>query len=106
MKVVFDAGGTEPTTTIHVYDAFGKLAAEYSNRAPSSLGTHYRTVDHLGSTRLVTDQNQVAKARYDLLPFGEEILDTVGDRSKPSGYSKPLGAQGCMCRYSLPSPRV
>lgn len=34
------------------------------DRAALSPGTHYRTIDHLGSTRLVTDQNQTDKARY------------------------------------------
>ena len=83
-KVSTESGTTK--TQIFVYDAFGKLAAEYSDRAPSSPGTHYRTVDHLGSTRLVTDGNQADKARYDLLPFGEEIFAGVGGRSGVVGY--------------------
>ena len=87
-KVSTESGTT--TTQIFVYDAFGKLAAEYSDRAPSSPGTHYRTVDHLGSTRLVTDENQTDKARYDLLPFGEEIFAGVGGRSGAIGYGSSL----------------
>ena len=39
-----------PTVTeTYVYDAFGRLAAEYSTAAPSAGGTCYRTTDHLGS---------------------------------------------------------
>ena len=87
-KVSTESGTT--TTQIFVYDAFGKLAAEYSDRAPQSPGTHYRTIDHLGSTRLVTDENQADKARYDLLPFGEEIFAGVGGRSGAIGYGSSL----------------
>jgi YD repeat-containing protein len=44
--------GTGDPVTIYAYDAFGKLAAEYSPTAPSGTGgTFYRTTDHLGSTR-------------------------------------------------------
>ena len=46
-------------TTVFVYDAFGDLAAEYDTQPDPNLaaGTYYRTTDHLGSTRLVTDGN-------------------------------------------------
>ncbi len=71
-------------TGIYVYDAFGKLAAEYSTVAPSDPGTHYRTVDHLGSTRLVTDAAGTEIERRDYLPFGEEIPSTVGNRGAGS----------------------
>ena len=40
---------TPTTTETYVYDAFGKLAAEYSTATPTSPGTFYRTPDHLGS---------------------------------------------------------
>jgi hypothetical protein len=32
-----------------------RLAAEYTNGAPSGSGTSYLTTDHLGSTRIVKD---------------------------------------------------
>jgi len=60
--------------TIYVHDAFGQLAAEYSiaqNTAPCV--TCYVVSDHLGSTRLLTDQNGNVVARHDFQPFGEEI---------------------------------
>jgi len=80
-----------PTTT-YVYDAFG-LATEYVNGAWSkdyiadgagnlyatenALGgactTCYFGGDHLGSTRLITDQTGKIVARHDFLPYGEEI---------------------------------
>jgi RHS repeat-associated protein len=75
---------TPSKTDIYVYDAFGKLAAEYSTVAPADPGTHYRTVDHLGSTRLVTDAAGTEIERRDYLPFGEEIPSTVGNRGPGS----------------------
>ncbi len=75
--------GTETTT--YVYDAFGKLAAEYSTKAstePAALRL-FRTSDHLGSTRLVTDATGQTRPNgcRDFLPFGERIDKDVGGRS-------------------------
>ncbi len=83
VKRISTKSGVSSTTT-YVYDAFGKLAAEYSLEGPTGAGgTFYRTTDHLGSTRLVTKQNgTIANSGCrDLYPFGERILDTVGNRS-------------------------
>src|ERR1700722_8507842 len=60
-------------TTTYVYDAFGNLAAEYGSQPSSACTTCFLTVDHLGSTRLVSDAAGVTKERFDYLPFGEEI---------------------------------
>jgi RHS repeat-associated protein len=61
------------TTTTFVYDAMGQLAAEYGG-TPVSAGRQYVTVDHLGSTRLVTTTTgTVATPPSDYLPFGEEL---------------------------------
>jgi RHS repeat-associated protein len=63
------------SSTLYVYDARGQLAAEYGAQSASSpCVTCYMTTDTLGSTRLMTDENGVAKVRYDYLPFGQEIL--------------------------------
>jgi RHS repeat-associated protein len=80
--------GTGPSavTTVFVYNAGGQLIAEYSTASPQGSGTSYLTSDHLGSTRVVTSAadaggNVTVKARYDYLPFGEELpLD-----KRPSG---------------------
>jgi RHS repeat-associated protein len=83
---------TPSGTSTFVYDAFGNLAAEYSNQAapPSPCGTQtcYLTVDHLGSTRLLTDSagSSSTLKRYDYLPFGEELLAGVNGRSTAQGY--------------------
>jgi YD repeat-containing protein len=59
-------------TTVFVYDAAGRLAAEYGGAQPQAGGTSYITQDSLGSTRVVTGQDQGVRGRYDYLPFGEE----------------------------------
>ncbi|MGA2436476.1 MAG: RHS repeat-associated core domain-containing protein, partial [Bryobacteraceae bacterium] len=48
--------------------------------------TCYFTEDHLGSTRLLTDQNGNVAKRFDYLPFGEEIFAGVGGRTATEGY--------------------
>ena len=99
---------TSTSTTLYVYDAFGNLAAEYADVAPSAApGTHYRTTDHLGSTRLVTDAAGGVVSRRDFFPFGEEIPGsaTFGNRqlvtdgqsdttyNDPSGYRQQFTGQ-------------
>ena len=79
---------TDPSnnTTIFVYNAGGQLIAEYTSGTPSDGGTSYLTSDHLGSTRVVTKADANVKARYDYLPFGEEIDTNHGSRSLVTGY--------------------
>ncbi len=80
--------------TTYVYDATGRLAAEYSTAASTTpAGSYFRTTDHLGSTRLVTDDSTTPAvvSRYDFFPFGEEIPDTYGARASVTGYGDPAG---------------
>ena len=72
--------GPEADTTIYVYDAFGRLAAEYAPK-PGNTGTSYFTLDHLGSTRLETDAEGRQLRCSDYLPFGQEIPAGLGGRS-------------------------
>jgi RHS repeat-associated protein len=78
-------------TTIFVYNVVGQLLAEYhSDPVPASAvggGTSYLTTDHLGSTRVVTDGGGNVRARYDYLPFGEELGAAIGPRTVGMGYS-------------------
>jgi len=88
---------TTASSTLYVYDARGQLAAEYgAQSANPPCVTCYLTTDMLGSTRMMTDQAGTAVARYDYLPFGQEILPP------PSG-----GRAGVLCGssscYSLSS---
>jgi RHS repeat-associated protein len=76
--------------TNYVYDAFGKLAAEYvlSGTKPAApCTTCYLSVDHLGSTRALTDgaTGNVVE-RHDFLPFGEELSAGVGGRTAGLKY--------------------
>ena len=79
--------------TIYIYDAAGNLAAQFStgpSRPPCT--TCYVGVDHLGSTRMMTDQNGNVVRRYDYLPFGEEIPPDGTLRTSAMGYqSAPDG---------------
>jgi RHS repeat-associated protein len=76
---------TGGTTTVYVYDATGQVAAEYSTAAPPQVGTLYLTPDHLGSTRLETNDLGAAVAYHDYLPFGEEIPGGLGGRGSLYG---------------------
>jgi RHS repeat-associated protein len=89
--------GNGTLSTIFVYDAEGKLVAEYAtNTAGSEVGTRYLTQDALGSTRVVTATSSKAptaltapslvKSRSDYLPFGEEIKVGIGGRTQAQGY--------------------
>jgi RHS repeat-associated protein len=49
---------------------------------------HYITTDHLGSVRVVTDENGVVVSRHDYLPFGEEIPAGLGVRTAQLGYNQ------------------
>src|SRR5262249_26963127 len=80
-RVTKTAGGV---TTIYVYNIAGQLIAEYGGTATND-GTSYLTTDHLGSTRAVTNQNQVV-TRHDYLPFGDELPAGIGNRTSGLGY--------------------
>jgi RHS repeat-associated protein len=71
-------------TTIFVYDASGKMVAEYSTVLNPTPQVSYLTNDHLGSPRINADQNGAVIARHDYHPFGEEI--TGGARTGTLGY--------------------
>jgi RHS repeat-associated protein len=73
--------------TVYVYDIGGKLVAEYSSGAASVPPCHtcFLSSDHLGSTRLVTDENGNTVSRHDYIPFGEEIAANSGGRDGTFG---------------------
>jgi RHS repeat-associated protein len=74
-KIEYDQYGNEKETTIFVYDASGKMVAEYSTNVATQAyaKVSYLTSDHLGSPRINTDQNGNVISRHDYQPFGEEI---------------------------------
>jgi RHS repeat-associated protein len=80
-----------PSFTVFVYDAFGRLAAEYSGIPAQPPSARYLTLDPLGSTRIVTDQQGAVVSRRDYLPFGEEIPVSWGVRAAIGGYGATDG---------------
>ncbi|KXK07351.1 MAG: cell well associated RhsD protein [Acidobacteria bacterium OLB17] len=73
--------------TVFVYDAGGKLAAEYSTivEAAQDAKVSYLTNDHLGSPRINTDATGAVTARHDYHPFGEEVF--TAQRTTGLGYA-------------------
>lgn len=97
-KYFYDGDGkrikkiSDDEVVIFVYDAGGKLVAEYANQISQTPTISYLTNDHLGSPRITTDALGQAISRRDFMPFGEEIYrpnygtDTV--RQKFTGYER------------------
>jgi RHS repeat-associated protein len=79
-------------TTVFVYDAMGKMVAEYTINAPTNTNPQisYLTTDTLGSPRINTNASGQVSARHDYLPFGEEINAGVSGRTTIQGYPQPL----------------
>ena len=90
---VYDALGNRVGTKINdvwqlmVYDAFGKLVAEYGVAAESLGGIKYVQQDWQGSVRTVSNSNGFVIARTDHQAFGEDIGIGVGLRKVEQGYS-------------------
>ena len=78
-------GGSSGIITTYVYNVGGQLLAEFGGTAPDRPGTRYLTPDPLGSTRVVTAEDQSVLSRHDYLPFGEEIGAALGNRDQASG---------------------
>ena len=96
---VFDAAGQRvgtlvggSLTNVLVYDAVGQLVAEY-NTTTVMGGTQYLFTDHQGTPRVVTNSQGGVIARHDYLPFGEDVLNTVGVRASVPGYGSTEAAR-------------
>jgi RHS repeat-associated protein len=74
--------------TYFVYDAFGKLVAEYTtNQTITTDGAKFLTADLVGSPRIATDNLGQVASRHDYMPFGEEVAATVANRNQVAGYT-------------------
>jgi hypothetical protein len=60
--------------TIFVYDAAGRVVAEYSTQLAQTQQVSYLTEDHLGSTRVVTNEYGAVIDRNDYSAFGPETI--------------------------------
>ncbi|MEP6539528.1 MAG: RHS repeat-associated core domain-containing protein, partial [Bryobacteraceae bacterium] len=67
--------------TVFVYDAAGRLAAEYGP-GDGKPGTQYPTGDHLGSVRVTTDAAGNVVRRHDYRPFGQDLSGINGRSAK------------------------
>jgi RHS repeat-associated protein len=79
------------TTTYYLYDALGRMAAEYSNQTPSSPGVSYLFTDMLGSTRAITSSTGALTECYDYLPFGRML--SASDNSRGNCFPSDPDAQ-------------
>lgn len=70
-----------------IYDAFGRMIAEYGGQTSGAGGLEYVMMDHQGSTRVVMNGAGSVMARHDYQPFGEEVGMNVGMRSGEQRYS-------------------
>jgi RHS repeat-associated protein len=84
-KKVYELDGINvKEETVFVYSA-GKLVAEYSTKPPpTNPTTSYTATDQLGSPRVITDSNGQVISRRDFMPFGEEIVNNIGERLSAS----------------------
>lgn len=73
--------------TIFVYNAVGKLVAEYSTQIAPEASISYLTNDTLGSPRLITDNSGDVISRRDFMPFGEELYAGTTNRTEANKYS-------------------
>ncbi|HMJ08624.1 MAG TPA: RHS repeat-associated core domain-containing protein [Pyrinomonadaceae bacterium] len=80
--------GTE--TTIFVYDASSQMVAEYSTVSATLQQVSYLTTDHLGSPRIITNENGAVTSRKDFMAFGDEATSSqrVGGPTG-NGYDPP-----------------
>lgn len=83
-------------TTIFVYDAAGKLIAEYSTKPPPTSGTNYITADLLTSPRVITNSAGEVTSRRDFMPFGELL---AAGRSSAQKYSQYDGLRKSFTGY-------
>ena len=91
---VYDALGNRVATkvsdvwTFLIYDAFGKMVAEYGGlQATDEGGVKYILQDWQGSSRAIVSQSGYVQARMDYTAFGEEIYANVGLRITAQGFN-------------------
>ena len=94
-----------------MYNGGGQLVAEYSTALAQTPQVSYLTADHLGSARVITNQNGAVTTRKDYLAFGDEAssaqrtanpnYDTSETRKGYTGYEKDdeSGLEFAQARY-------
>ncbi len=94
---VYDTLGNRVATKVDdvwqftIYDAFGKLVAEYGGLTPSDEGgVKYVLQDWQGSVRGVLSNAGFVQSRTDYQAFGEEIQSGVGLRTSAQGFGSAI----------------
>ncbi len=97
--------------TVFVYNGGGTLVAEYSTAIAQTPQVSYLTADHLGSARVITNQNGAVTTRKDYMAFGDEAssaqrttnlnYDSSETRKGYTGYEKDSesGLEFAQARY-------
>ena len=97
--------------TVFVYNGGGTLVAEYSTQQATTPQVSYLTADHLGSPRVITNQNGAVTTRKDYMAFGDEAssaqrtanpnYDSSETRKGYTGYEKDTesGLEFAQARY-------
>ncbi len=83
---------SDTETTVFVYDGGGQLVAEYSTALAQTAQVSYLTQDHLGSPRVITNENGTVTSRKDYSAFGEETISA--ERAVELGYPGLVGGGG------------
>ncbi len=93
---VYDALGNRVAEKVNdvwqfvIYDAFGKIVAEYGGTNPQDAGgVKYLMQDWQGSVRAGVNAGGYVKSRTDHQAFGEDIASGVGLRTTAQGYGAP-----------------
>jgi RHS repeat-associated protein len=101
-------------TTVFVYDGGGEMVAEYSTALASTQQVSYMTEDHLGSPRVITNENGAVTNRKDYMAFGDQAVsiqrvsgsggnkyDDPSTRTDYTGYEKDSesGLEFAQTRY-------
>ena len=116
-EYLYDGGGkrikkiSATETTVFVYNGGGRLVAEYSTATVTTPQVSYLTADHLGSPRVITNQNGAVTTRKDYMAFGDEAssaqrtanpnYDSSETRKGYTGYEKDgeSGLEFAQARY-------
>ncbi|MBK7706866.1 MAG: hypothetical protein IPJ30_14145 [Acidobacteria bacterium] len=98
---VYDALGNRVAERVNdvwqfvIYDAFGKLVAEYGGTVPQDEGgVKFHLQDWQGSVRAGLNAAGYVKSRTDHQAFGEPIASGIGLRTETQGFGAPAIRQG------------
>jgi RHS repeat-associated protein len=80
-------------TAFMVYDAQGKLVAEYGTSSSTVGGTQYLFTDHQGSVRVVMNSTGGVISRHEYEPFGAEMGAGASERHKYAGMEQDEGTE-------------